>query len=258
MEKQMTDSSLILIEDEYELIDIEDIYESTGDFNLIDINVEDDHTFCITKNNIISHNCKSMMRVILNKCAQTNTTLVFTNHIYDDPSSLFPSLVKNQSGGKGPLYLASVLIQFGVKQEKTESNDTDKMISIANRVKGITMRALTVKNRFVPPFLETNLYLNFKTGLYKYAGLLEMAIAYGVVIQNGATYTLKNGKKLGFYKSWKDNKDLWEKEIIPPLNKIIEKEFTFSNEALEVNDYNEEVIIAEESTITEDEANAEE
>jgi len=172
---------------------------------------------------------KSMMRSLTNKCAKTNTTLIFSNHVYDDPASLFPSLVKNQSGGKGPLYLASLLIQLASKQEKKDGNDdTESMIPIANRVKGITMRALTVKNRFVPPFLETELYLNFKNGLYKYAGLLDMATAYNVITQNGPTYSLADGTKLGYLKNWKDDTTIWEKKILPALNAIIEKEFTFS------------------------------
>ena len=43
---------------------------------------------------------KSMMRLLTYKAAKTGTTILFSNHTYDDPAALFPSLVKNQSGGK--------------------------------------------------------------------------------------------------------------------------------------------------------------
>ena len=217
---------------------------------------------------------KSMMRVLTNKCAKTNTTFVFTNHTYEDPSALFPSIVQNQSGGKAPIYLASVLVQLALKQEKTpgkkkkndsvddveddvedtstnETSSSDEIIAIANKVMGITMSAMTIKNRFVPTFLKSYIYLNFKSGLYKYAGLLEMALAYNVIQQNGAVYSMGN-EKLGFYKNWKDNADLWEKEIIPVLDKIIQKEFTFSNEALEEIEYNEEQLLIENNENDED------
>lgn len=176
---------------------------------------------------------KSMMRLLTYKCAKSNTTLVFTNHIYADPAQMFPSLVKTQSGGSGPLYLASLLIQLGLKQEKAEGNEdeNDSMLPIANRVKGVSMRALTVKNRFVPPFLETDLYLNFKTGLYKYTGLQEMAVAFGTVIQNGSTYALADGTKLGYYKSWKNDDEVWAK-IIPHLDKVLQEKLAFSNETV--------------------------
>jgi len=182
---------------------------------------------------------KSMMRALTYKCAKAGVTCLFANHIYDDPSSLFPSLIKNQSGGKGPLYLASLLIQLAVKQDKKkDAKDTENVIPMANRVKGVIMKALTVKNRFIPPFLQTELFLNFKTGLYEYTGLLEMAVAYGVVIQSGSTYSLADGTKLGYEKNWRDSKEVWDK-ILPPLDEIIKKEFAFSND--EVNEITKEV-----------------
>ena len=61
----------------------------------------------------------------------------------------FPSLIKNQAGGKGALYIASLLIQLAVTQEKMETGETEKFIPMANRVKGVNLRALTVKNRGV-------------------------------------------------------------------------------------------------------------
>ena len=189
---------------------------------------------------------KSMMRVLSNKCAKTGTTFVFSNHTYDDPSSLFPSLIKNQSGGKAPIYLASVLVQLALKQEKTDSKDTEEIIPLANRVKGITMRALTIKNRFVPPFLESVIYLNFKSGLYKYAGLLEMALAYNVIQQSGSIYHMGD-EKLGFYKNWKDDKKLWEENIIPKLNIILEKELAFSKINAESNEEFDETEILEDN-----------
>jgi len=174
---------------------------------------------------------KSMMRVLTYKCAKANVTLIFTNHIYDDPACMFPSLIKSQSGGKGPLYLASLLIQLAVTQEKMEVGEKEKFIPMANRVKGVNLRALTVKNRFVPPFLETSMYLNFKTGLYKYSGLLEMAEAYGIVKKDGNTYSTPEGEKLGYKKAFKDNEEIWERCIIPDLDEALQKDLVFSSEA---------------------------
>ena len=73
------------------------------------------------------------MRVLTMKCAFTNTTLIFTNHIYDDPACMFPSLIKNQAGGKGPMYLASTLVQLAVTQEKLEKEAEKKTSETVNR-----------------------------------------------------------------------------------------------------------------------------
>jgi len=178
---------------------------------------------------------KSMMRVLTYKCAKTNTTLLFLNHLYDDPACMFPSLIKNQSGGKGLLYLASVLIQLAVTQEKIELNDSDEFIPMTNKIKGVNLRALTVKNRFIPQMLQTSMYLNFRTGLYKYSGLLEMAEAYNIIHKEGNSYvsTLTN-ERLGFKKAFRNDDEIWETHILPELEKVIQKNLMYSSEANEL------------------------
>lgn len=170
---------------------------------------------------------KSMMRTITYKAAKAGVTVLFSNHTYEDPAAMFPSLVKNQAGGKGPVYLASLLVQLALRTEKqNDTDDQDVKIPMANKVSGITMRALTVKNRFVPPFLETEIYLNFKTGLYKYAGLLEMAIAYNIITQTGSTYTLGE-TKLGYFKNWRNDEKVWT-TILEKLEPVLQKELRFN------------------------------
>jgi RecA/RadA recombinase len=170
---------------------------------------------------------KSMMRLLTYKAARTGTTILFANHTYDDPAAMFPSLVKSQAGGKGPVYLASVLIQLASKSEKQDNaNDADEMLPEAKKYSGTTLRALTVKNRFVPPFLECEMYLNFKTGLDKYAGLKDVAVNHGVIQQNGATFTIGE-KKLGYYKNWRKDEELWEKEILPKLEEVLQDKYCY-------------------------------
>ena len=173
---------------------------------------------------------KSMMRTLTFKAAQTNTTVLFVNHTYDDPAAMFPTLVKSQSGGKGPVYLASVLVQLAKRDEKHDSNNSDdEMLPEANKYSGVTLRALTVKNRFVPPFLEGEMYLNFKTGLDKYSGLREMAINHGALIQNGSTYALPDGTKLGYFKNWGKDESIWDDKIIPELEEKLKSAFKYGD-----------------------------
>ena len=178
---------------------------------------------------------KSMMRLLTFKAAQAGVTILFSNHTYDDPSAMFPTLVKAQSGGKGPVYLASVLVQLAKRDEKHDkTNDDDEILPEANKVSGTTLRALTVKNRFVPPFLECEAYLNFKRGLDKYSGLKEMAVNHGVIEQTGSTFVLPSGEddvpgqKLGYYKNWKGNTELWEETILPRLEEKLKKQYSYS------------------------------
>ena len=179
---------------------------------------------------------KSMLRVLTGRAARANVPIVFTNHIYSNPTELYPSLVKTQSGGSGPIYMASVLVQLATRQEKQDDKrENDVILPGANKVSGVTMRALTTKNRFVPPFLETEIYLNFKTGLAKYSGLLDMAVGHGVVIQNGATYALADGIKLGYFKNWGSDTALWDGKILPELEKALKASVTFSTKDQQPN-----------------------
>ena len=178
---------------------------------------------------------KSMMRLLTFKAAQAGVTILFSNHTYDDPAAMFPTLVKSQSGGKGPVYLSSVLVQLAKRDEKHDkTNSSDEMLPEANKVSGTTLRALTIKNRFVPPFLECEMYLNFKKGLDRLSGLKEMAVNHGVVVQNGSTYALPgkdglDGQKLGYYKNWKNDEALWNDTILPALEEKLKTSYKYSD-----------------------------
>lgn len=175
---------------------------------------------------------KSMLRAITHAASKANCPVLFSNHTYDNPGALYPTLVKSQAGGSGPLYMSSVLVQMSTKQEKASKldnkNAVEESTAISKDINGLTLRFVTTKNRFVTPFLETELYLNFKTGLAKYSGLLEMAEAYKVLEKQGHRYVF-NGEVLGFYKDFRDNAEVWEK-IIPVLDEKLQKELAFNNE----------------------------
>jgi RecA/RadA recombinase len=170
---------------------------------------------------------KSLLRTLTLKAGQAGVTVLISNHTYSDPVALYPSLIKNQSGGSGPLYMASVIVQLAKKNEKAETDDTDEILPEAKNYSGATLRALTVKNRFVPPFLEASLYLNFLKGLDKYSGLFEMAVNHGVVIQNGSTYAMPDGTKLGYKKNFVNEK-FYEDVVIPGLEKVLKEKYKYS------------------------------
>jgi RecA/RadA recombinase len=170
---------------------------------------------------------KSMMRTLTYKAAKAKVPILFSNHIYDS-MEMFPSLVKTQSGGKGPIYLASVLVQLNTRNEKTSDNPNEASVAISNNVSGVTLSAMTVKNRFVPNFLKTELYLNFKTGLDKYSGLFDIALAYNVLEKNGNRYNFGD-VNMGFRKDIEKNSEAWEK-IMPTLEGVLQKQLCYSHQ----------------------------
>lgn len=169
---------------------------------------------------------KSMMRSITYKAAKAGVPILFSNHIYEG-MEMFPSLIKNQAGGKGPIYLASILVQLTTRNEKVSDNPDESSIAIANNVSGVTMGAMTVKNRIVPPFLKTELYLNFKTGLDENTGLFDLALALGVIEQSGKTYQFQ-GESVGYRKNIEMDPVFWEK-VSPLLEQKLQQELRYGS-----------------------------
>ena len=181
---------------------------------------------------------KTLMQTCTNLGAITQTTILCTNHVYDDPTALFPSIEKNMPGGKSCVYLPSVTVQLARKPMKSDGGKTvDGELAVGQKkYSGIIIRALTRKNRFIKQYLEGEIYLSFSTGLDRYYGLVDLAVGVGAVIQTGATYQLEDGKKLGYYKNWRKDVELWEETILPKLEERIKDEWSYSNKEEEPPD----------------------
>ena len=181
---------------------------------------------------------KTLMQTCTNLGAVTQTTILCTNHVYDDPTALFPSIEKNMPGGKSCIYLPSVTVQLARKPMKSDGGKTvDGELAVGQKkYAGIIIRALTRKNRFIKQYLEGEIYLSFASGLDRYYGLVDLAVGVGAVIQTGATYQLEDGKKLGYYKNWRKDVELWEETILPKLEERIRDEWSYSNKEEEPPD----------------------
>jgi len=202
----------------------------------------------MTKNNVSADmgSRAKAMKTLLRTCTQlsglTKTTILATNHIYEDPAAMFPTLVKAMPGGTAAVYLPSVTIQLARKPVKEDKNTDGKLAVGQKSYSGVILRALTVKNRFIKQYLQGEMYLSFDKGLNKYYGLLDLAVGLGAVTQTGATYQLPDGKKLGYYSKWKDDTELWDNTIIPVIEEKIKQEWAYSNKSEEEEIIPDEVI----------------
>lgn len=175
---------------------------------------------------------KSLLQTCTNLGAITQTTFIITNHVYDDPAAMYPSIEKNMPGGKSVVYLPSVTVQLARKPLKDDGGKTVANSDLAVGQKnfgGIIIRALTRKNRFIKQYLEGEMYLSFSNGLDRYFGLIELAVGMGVLVQTGSTYQLPDGTKLGYAKRWRNNTKLWEETILPALELKMKAEWTYGN-----------------------------
>jgi hypothetical protein len=104
-------------------------------------------------------------------------------------------------------------------------NPNENSVAIAHNISGVTLGALTIKNRFVPNYLKTELYLNFKTGLDKHTGLFEIAEAFGVIEKPGRT-VMFNGESLGYRKDLEKNAEFWAK-VMPKLEEVLQEKLCY-------------------------------
>jgi RecA/RadA recombinase len=123
----------------------------------------------------------AMMKSMMIPVLRTNASLVVLNHIYDDPAAKYPSKIKNMSGGKGIVFASHVIIQTAKKLVDDETNKDAHF-------NGNTMSFFTTKNRLVKPFHQTEMFIDFDTGIEKYEGLVDDAKKFGYITQAGAWY----------------------------------------------------------------------
>jgi recombination protein RecA len=174
---------------------------------------------------------KSLLQTCTQLAAITRTPIIITNHVYDNPGDMHPSLIKTMSGGKSTIYMPSISVQISRKPVKEDEikSELGSTAALQRNYVGILLRALTAKNRFVKQYLQGEIYLSFNTGVDKYYGLLELAVELDVLQQTGSTYMF-NGEKIGYAKSFVNDNSFWEDKIIPLLQKKVDVAWTYSNE----------------------------
>jgi RecA/RadA recombinase len=177
---------------------------------------------------------KGLLQDLSEWAAKSKTAVIITNHVYDDPNEMHPSLVKKTTGGKSMIFMPSVSVQLSRKPIKEDELKTEggKTVALQKNYVGILLRALMAKNRFIRQYLQGEIYLSFDKGVNKYYGLLDMAVGLGVIEQNGPTYTFM-GEKIGYAKNFSNNKEFWEDKVIPILQKKIDVEWKYSAKELE-------------------------
>lgn len=179
----------------------------------------------------------NFLKSVNSRAAKADVPVLFSNHIYENPGEMYPTLVKKQSGGLKVLYLASCLVQLSTTLKKF-ADSKEETHGIIDTIAGKDLNALTTKNRFAPEYAKAQMYLSYQKGLDRYSGLLEMAISLGYIKNTGATYVMGD-KKLG-YASTFDNPEFWE-EHLPALEIKLHEMFQYSDASTANDDIKKEI-----------------
>lgn len=177
---------------------------------------------------------KALIKACNNLAGQTQTTIICTNHVYDDPAAMFTKLVKPMPGGKAVRYLPTTLVQLSANAVKEGDKDRkieEKAAAGSHGEVGIEVRGLTVKNRICKPLIQGNMFISFENGLSKYYGLMDLALELGALKNvGGRIRDPETDEFLGFSKDIQFNADFWE-GFIDKLQPYIDKAWLYKTEA---------------------------
>ena len=159
---------------------------------------------------------KGAFRVLTLKLGRAGVPMIVTNHTYDVIGSMFPQ--KEMGGGSGLKYAASSIIYLSKKKEKEGTEVVGNIIHCKN-----AKSRLTVENRMV------DVRLNYETGLDRYYGLLDLALASGIFKKSSTRIELPNGKT-EFGKTINNNPEKYfTDEVMERLEKVVVEYFKYGN-----------------------------
>lgn len=134
---------------------------------------------------------KQMLKLALIVCKSKNSIGFGAGHYYGDPSGYGDP--EKIGGGKAAKLLPDIIVSL--KKYKIYENPKAKG-EARGKVLGTNLKAISLKNRYYPPFGEADVEINYRSGINSYAGLTKLAIESEYIIQNGSWYTFQNGEKI--------------------------------------------------------------
>lgn len=157
---------------------------------------------------------KAVFRVLTLKLAKVNVPLLVTNHVYAAVGAYIPT--NELGGGSGLKYAASTIVTLSKKKDK---DGTD--------VVGVLIKAKTYKSRLSKENSEVTLRLNYKTGLDRYYGLLDLAEKHGIIKKVSTRYELPDGAKV-FGKEINTNPEKYfTPEVMAKLEEAAKEEYSY-------------------------------
>lgn len=196
----------------------------------------------------LAKSMKGFIKMMTIMSARTKTTIVCTNHIFDNPGQMFPAIEKNMSGGKSVKYFSSTVLQLSAVQVKEDDKDrkTGDEAAIGSKgMTGIAIRGLSIKNRVVKPYMEGGMYISWQKGLRKYYGLLDLAQEFDLIYNKaGKLYVRAENegeadKYIGTKVEIQTSKKFWD-EFIPTLQKKIDEHWTYNGANVDFEDEEDE------------------
>lgn len=161
----------------------------------------------------------------------SRSTIVMTNHVYDNPSPFASKLEMEMPGGKKVRFMPSCIVQLRGKVVKEDaSTGGDSAAEGSKGMTGVAVSGLSIKSRLVKPYNTADLYISWEKGMLKYYGLLDLSLAFGIIEKRvGKLYRKDTDEYIGKPEDIQDNAEFWE-EFMPQLQKEIDEKWCYRSE----------------------------
>lgn len=161
----------------------------------------------------------------------SRSTIVMTNHVYDNPSPFASKIEMEMPGGKKVRFMPSCIVQLRGKVVKEDaSTGGDSAAEGSKGMTGVAVSGLSIKSRLVKPYNTADLYISWEKGMLKYYGLLDLSLAFGIIEKRvGKLYRKDTDEYIGKPEDIQDNAEFWE-EFMPQLQKEIDEKWCYRSE----------------------------
>lgn len=151
---------------------------------------------------------KKFFRVMCQKLGRARIPMFVTNHLYDVIGAYVPT--KAQSGGKGPIYTASTILNL------SKAKDKDKETGL---VSGVIVTVKTQKGRLTKENMAIKTKIDYTKGLDRYYGLFELCLTYGLIEKEGNRYKFPTGEIDFKKKIDEDPERFWTEEMLDIIDR---------------------------------------
>ncbi|MCK5019159.1 MAG: hypothetical protein KAS32_19010 [Candidatus Peribacteraceae bacterium] len=133
---------------------------------------------------------KRMLKMFLNIVKRKNSVGIMAGHFFGNPNSYGGA--DEIGGGKFAKLAPDIIISM--KKQNIYSNPDAKA---SDRITiGSEIKAITLKNRYYPPFQEATVQIDYKSGLNTMAGLMSIMLACGTIEKAGSWFKC-DGESIG-------------------------------------------------------------
>lgn len=159
---------------------------------------------------------KSAFRVITLKLSKLKVPFILTNHTYTAINKY--GAPQELSGGSGLKYSASSIAMLSKSKDKDEKT---------KEVVGSIIKCKMYKNRIAKENTEIEVKLNYKTGLDRYYGLLDLAVTHNIFKKSTKGITLPDGTSVASKVIDNEPEKYYTKDILERLDEAAKKEFSY-------------------------------